>query len=496
MNTIFKFLVLFLLTFFTNTAFTQSVKKDFFKGSTGVTSLRLNAGTLAFISNDNDRAVEITGTDNEFNNKWSARLDGYFHDAALVGNNLLVLVSTEFNFMLRYNSTFKGYLLDPAGKVIKEKILFAGNNDYHTELYFMPSKDHNSYSLGIRETSVKRNVKIAPGTIGALYMIKKMSDEFNKVKSFHVITVNPDLEQTESISPDLPDGEFVGVQRTINKDLYTAVSENKKGVTISRYMPGKETAVETVFEPYSYYGGLLGIGYLSDCVKFMADTINNNTVYISGAFKNGDNFSIIFNKYDFAAKQHKRFKKTYTREELKELEKSYQPLNRDFKKLTIAIPKELELIDAVIGKDNYSLIISDFVYHVRQAGEVRPSTTMSHGIIVYNLDKDLGIKTISTIPRDHEGLVGASTKTYQNDNSLYVMSGHGWNAKFLVGKINTLTGKVEAIRVIEPEKTGMSDHAALDMAVISEKKIILPVFDFKTSFTKIKFDINMYHLNW
>jgi len=123
MNKAFLSVFSMLLILGVNKSFSQvtsiSIKKDFFKGSTSISSVRLNTNAVAFVSNDSDKSVEITCTDNNFNSKWSAKVDGYLHNAALLGNNLLVFVSTDFTLFTRANSTFKAYLLNfENGKVI------------------------------------------------------------------------------------------------------------------------------------------------------------------------------------------------------------------------------------------------------------------------------------------------------------------------------------------------------------------------------------------
>lgn len=502
MNHLFRNFFLLFLVIGINKSYSQintlSSKKDFFKGSTAMSSIRLNANSLAFVSNDSDKSVEIICTDNDFKNKWSAKVDGYFQNAALLGKNLIVLVSTEFTLFTRANSTFKAYLLNSEnGRIIREKVLFEGNNEFLTIPYFIANHHNKSYSFAVRETAVKRSVKIAPGALAAIYLIKKLNDQIQKVKTFNVLTFDENLEQKEILSPDLPAGQFIGIQRTINSDLYTAVSDNKKGIIISRYLPGKDTPVKSVTEPYSFKSGLLGTDYLNDHLKFIADTINNHIVYVSGAFKSADNFIMLFNKYDFETDQHKRFTKNYTKTEVKALEKSYEPVNKKYKKLSLASPGQLELVESVINENGYFLVVSDFQIIPPGFNERTPPVERSEGIIVYNLDKNMAVKTISTIPRYYSGIKRAEIKTYQKGKQLYIMAAHYDDAQFLLSEINTISGKVEEIRLISPEKAGRTDFPALSTAIISDHTVILPVFDYK-SFTigKIKFDVNVYRFGW
>lgn len=475
---------------------TEGFSKDFFKGSTSNATVEINPAAIAFISNDNDKAVEINCTDHQSKTKWTARIDGYFQHAAALGKNLVVLVSTEYTFFTRSNSIFKAYLFNTDnGALIKEKVLFSGNNEYYTIPYQQVSKDKTTYTLATRETAVKRNAKVALPGVGAFYTIKKLSDQANRMNAFNVLTFDENLNEKSKISPILPDGDFIGMRKTINGDMYIAVSENKKGITISKYAPEAEKAVKSVTEPYSFYAGLIGADHLNDQISFYSDTINNNTVYISGSFKTGDDHVTVFNKYDFANGEHKRFKKIFTAAELKAMEKSYTPLNKQFKKLQLAPAKFLELADVAMYENGYFIILSDYRLTPPVAGS--PSRPFSDGIIVYNLDKNLAVRTVSTIPRFYMGaLYSSSMNVYAKNGALYVLASHQDNASMMVARINTASGKLEAITLAEPDKAGKSDYADIAKAVISDTGILLPVLDFKIAINKTKYAVHLYRLSW
>lgn len=471
-------------------------KKDFFKGSTSLTSLRLNKAAIAFVSNDSDKAVEIICTDNSSNKKWAARVEGYLQSAEVLGDNLLIMVSTDFTLFTKSNSTFKAYLINPdKGTIIKEKILFTGNNNYYTLPYVLISKDKKVLTLATRETAIKRNVKIAPGFVGAMYTLKKLSDQGNVIKAFNVLSYDENLVEKNAVSPVLPEGDFIGIQKTINDDIYVAVSQNKKGITISKYLPNTEKAIKSITEPYSYYGGFLNMGHLNESINFYADTINNNTVYISGSFKNGDDYITMFNKYDFASDKHKRFKKSFTKSEVKAMKKSYEPVNKEFKKLKLAEAKDFELAMIAIHENGYFMVLSD--HRTTQATTMNSGLFhYSEGIIVYNLDQNLTIKTISTIPRDYLGKTPSSINLCVKDDYLYVFGSHEHHARFMVGKVNIATGKLEDVQSVEPAKANNSNFANLTNAIFSPSRIIMPVLDYKLAFGKIKFDVDLYQFSW
>lgn len=76
------------------------------------------------------------------------------------------------------------------------------------------------------------------------------------------------------------------------------------------------------------------------------------------------------------------------------------------------------------------------------------------------------------------------------------MASHETHAKFVIGKINAQTGKLEMMQLTEPAKVGRTDYAGLDQAIISDNNIILPVLDRKLAIGKIKCDVQLYQLAW
>lgn len=490
-------LFIFLLTGFSklySQSQTLGISKDFLKSSTDLQTVSLN-NVIAYVSNNSDKKVDIVATDYSLKKKWNLVLDGYLHTAENLGGNILILASTDFTLFTRFNSEFKAYLINTStGKILKEKMLYEGDNSYHTIPYALMSRDNKRFTLATRETGLKRTMKVGVGAIGLLYTIKKTTENGNKIKSFNVATFDENLEPIEKISPDLPEGNFVGVERTVNNDLYIAVAENKKGITISKYPAGKDVSAKTVTESFSVSGGLFGLDQLNEHVHFAADTINNNTVYIWGSFRTDNEFLTMFNRYDFESGNHKKFNKVFTQQDIRELEKLYTPVNKDLKKLSIAHPKFLKVKKAVIDDTGYYLVISDTQYS--PASQSSPPSPFCDGIILFSLDKNLKEKSLLTIPRAYSGVYSAQYAMYKQNSKMYLLTSIGDRAQFLAAKINTESAKLESLQVIEPDNSGRADEPNLNNAVLTGNALILPAWDFKAAFGKIKFDVNLYQLRW
>ncbi len=475
---------------------TTTKNTDFFKGSTAIQTFK--SGNLLYLaSNENDKAVKIICTSDNLGKNWEQTVEGYMQFTGSLDNKVLVVVSTDFTLFTRANSIYKAYVLDAkTGKMLKEKVIFSGNNDYFTYPEVIVAKDRKSFSLITRETSMKRNVKLAPGGLGAIVLAKKMSAENNKIRAFTVTSFNAGLDVTEALSPALPEGDFIGAVKTINNDLYVAVSQEKKGITIAKFDSGQEKASKTITEPFDHSAGTLGIAKLNQFVKLFADTINNNTVYLKGSFKNDDDFICMLHRYDFALMNHKKFSKTFTKADFKAMEKAYTPLNKEFKSLELGRSKDVELLKVLESDNGYLLIMGDVHDVPKTMGSNLPPTFAANGIIVYSVDKDFKLKSVSTVPRRYDQVLYPEISAYYKNGAWYLFLSHDYRANVILAKLNEFSGQLEEIKLIEPNKASKSDLPGLSQLLVTDSHLFLPVMDPKMAFGKTKFDVNLYDIEW
>jgi hypothetical protein len=496
-----KLLLPYAFAFLCYNASAQTVSRsdDYFKGSTSVKSFTLGSQAV-LVSSENDKQVKIIASSMAMKKNWEQTLQGSLLYAGSMSDKILVMVSTDFSGMTGGdNSTYKAFTINALnGKVIAEKIIHNGNNDYVTIPEVVVSKDQKTFTLFARETSYKRNVKVAPGVLGVIVLSKKLTKDANKIRSFSVSTFDSNLEIQDKVFPVLPAGEFVGAAKTINNDLYVAVSTDKKGITIAKYDSGKEKASSTILEPFSHSKGIFGTDLLNDYVTLFADTIRNNTVYLKGAFKNDDEFICLFNKYDFATNNHKRFTKSFKKADFKALEKAYTPLNKTFKSLDLGNTTDVEVLAVVPTENNYLLALGDIhtVRNTSSTGSYTSNAYAAAGIIVYSMDNNLEVKSVATIPRGYYHSIKPDIKIHYKNDFWNLFATDGNKANFIISKINAASGKVEDIKLIEPEKAGKTDLPGLEQMIISEKQLLLPVKDYKLAFGKVKFDVNLYQINW
>ncbi|WP_207426712.1 hypothetical protein [Pedobacter sp. SYSU D00535] len=475
----------------------QTINKtaDLIEGSTGITTFK-SGDQLYFASKDNDKAVKLVALSSSGAKKWEQSMEGYLQHAGCLGGKVLVVVSTDFTLFTRENSTYKAYLLDSkTGKIENQKLLFNGNDEYYTELDVVVGKDAKTFSLIIRETGVKRNVKVAPGALGAMVVAKKMANEAKEVRRFTTMSFNSSLEVIEALSPVVPAGEFIGAVKTLNNDLYIAVCDGKTGVSITRFEAGKEKPSKTVTDSYDYVGrGLLGGGTLGEQLRLFSDTINNNVVYISGSFQEKDEFVCVFNKYEFNSGNHKKFKKSFTRDEFKAFEKGYTPVNsKDFKSLELGSTKDVELLQILESDNGYLLLLSDV--HKQQLGAA-PPTFKANGLLVYSMDKDLNIKSVTALPRKVNNRSTPEIQAHHKNGTWYVFASHEDKGRMLQAKVSSNSGKVEEIKLIEPPKVAGDSVGNISSMLFTDQGYFLPVLDMKTAFGKIKFDVDLYQISW
>ncbi|WP_207535654.1 hypothetical protein [Desertivirga arenae] len=426
---------------------------------------------------------------------WEQTVEGSLMFSTDLEDKILVIVSTDFAASVGgNNSTYKAFLLDARdGKVIHEKVIYEGNNDYLTVAEFVVSKNRKTFSLIARETSAKRNFIVAADANGSLWAARKMANNASAIRKFSVSAYDSHLATIDKVFPVLPDGDFIGAAKTINGDLYVAVSEEKKGITIAKFEAGKEEVSAMVLEPFGLSSGLQGQGSLN----LITDTHRNNTAYLTGGFTNGPEYTYILNKYDFGTNKEVSFRKSFRKADLKTLEKSFVPLNKQFSRLDLGSVSGLNLLSVAFPADGYLIALSDVRYLPGTPGSKIPPTYTANGILVYNLDSNFVVKSASAIPRAYGNVTRPSFRSDLRDNSWYLFASDEWKAKFAVAKINASSGKIEDLKMIAPEKVGKGHVPDLAEMTITDSQLFLPVKDPKPSLGyKLKYDVHMYRLDW
>ncbi len=449
------------------------------------------------MSAKNDKQVEIVSSTPGLKKNWEQTLEGSLMFGASLDDNILVVVSTDFAAMFGgNNSTYKATVLDSEnGKVITERMIYMGDDDYLTISEFIVSKDKKSFSLLARETNTKRNFKFAQGAADALWITKTIQNNTNTIRRFSVSTYNTDLETIDSLLPIIPYGDFIGATKTINNDLYIAVSEEKKGVTLSKYDAGEEIPSTAIFEPYT--SGFSGERKRYNFLNLIADTQRNNTVYLTGAYAINEESIFIFNKYDFASNTRVGFRKSWKKADFQALEKSLTLMDKQSSALELGNVSGLQLLSVGFFNDNYLVALGDVRYLPAIPGNMLPATYTANGILVYNLDTNLIEKSVSAIPRIYGNLATPAFRSFIRNNSWYLFASDDWKARFTIAEVNALSGKVERLQKIAPEKAGKGQVPELAEMAISDNQLILPVKDVKMSLgNKRMYDIHLYQMSW
>lgn len=470
----------------------------YFSNSTQVRSF-VCLGKIIMLSNENDREVKIVSSSKEMKKDWEQTLDGSLVFSGNLSDKILVVVSTDFTAMFGgNNSTYKAIILNPLdGNMIVEKVIYNGNNDYLTVPEFVISDNGKTFSLFARETSIKRNFKLAQVANDAPWLTGMIDLNVSKIRSFSVSTFNTELVTIDKVVPTMPPGIFIGAVKAINNDLYIAVSERDKGVIIAKYEAGKNNATSIMIEPYAPEFKQIAEPKRYQGYNLMVDTHRNNTVYLTGVFKSEAESFFIFNKYDFGNNNQIHFRKSWKKADFKALERSFMPVNKELSELELGNISGMRILGVAFSKDNYLVALGDVHGLPASQGGVLPATYTANGILVYRLDSDLVEKSVAAIPRSYSNEHLPSFKSYLNNNSWYLFASDKWKARFTVAKVDVSSGKTEDLRIIEPEKAGKGQVAGLSEMAITDDYLVLPVKDAKISFgNKQMYDIHTYSIGW
>jgi WD40 repeat protein len=478
-----KILYLLLFTGLNFSGYAQ-VKETIFlpevlKNVTGMRKVTLPNNNIAYISNDNDGKVEIDVYDTNLKSIWTKTFSGNSQAVTLFGDNLLFFETTDKTLMNGSNSEFKAFLINPTdGAILKQEILFSGNNNYVTIPYLLVCKDNKSFYFGIRETNLKRGVKIGFGVIATIATIKKIDDNGNKINSFRIKKFDNNLKETSEYYPDLQEGDLMNLALSPDEKLFIATSKDSE-IKVSKYDFTSPKPVKVLSEYVSFDSGLFKMDRVSNYLKITTDSVNKDVVYLVGTLDNRKASETIFNKYDFAKGNIKTFSQIYDKDMLKELEKSYTLSHPDLKKVSYLGTGGMKLEGFNIIEGNYYLCIGYNSLDMRPSSG--PSFTNSMGLVFLKLDKNLDLQYSTAIPRMMNSVYSARISLVQKNNEFYLFTNHEKKGTFISCNINLADGKIKALQVISPSKAATFDISDVSNIHLVGKDIIIPLSENKVN---------------
>ena len=519
----FYILPLFLAFIFTHlqTIVAQTVNKttDVYEEVKSIQSIQ-RGKQIFFAGSEKNENVIVSAFSEDLIKLWDKQIKGNLIAFQNLANGLLLLVSTDFSKSKGPNNTLIAYVLDfKSGSVKAEKTIFSDDDEFLITQKVIVSKDQKTFSLASRKTLTQRMYFTPVFVVSHISESQKFIKELNTSSFFTVNSFNQSLDPISKLALKLPQGDVIDIVKAPNNDIFIATVQGNTLVNIAKYEAGQENFSEVITDSLNY-STRDELNSLYKLLHLNSDSIKNNIVYLNGTLPQNKRSVCVFNMYNFGSKEHNRFTKIITRDDLKVIEKNYKPLTKAYSFLSLGDAETLQIIGVLPSENGYFLILSDISFYPRSAkadgyafrtdnsgrttyspGQIgsavyRSNTFPAGGLMIYSLDKKLNFISMSTVPRETDLVFQPEFKAWRKDGSWYLFATAGYYSQCIMAKLNAATGNVEEIKTIQPTKASQSHFVSLNHAFFTDKRITLPLRAHKVAISGIKFDLDVHQFNW
>ncbi|WEK17689.1 MAG: hypothetical protein P0Y49_12870 [Candidatus Pedobacter colombiensis] len=288
-------------------------------------TINLSDNSLAMVVGVPKVDFAVVNIDCKLAQKWLTPLSGYPLTIGKFKNNILVVAASDKNFIKNFGGAYKAYLLEEkTGRVLSEKIIYEGNKDFIEEPDFFFATDGSYFRMSVRLTLMKRKTGIL-----ALYQSDK---SYPQTQDFSIINYDGDLNQREIIHPRMPEGEQWTTSNGADGSLFIATVDNKGGkISAATYIANSADPLKIVTIPMDIRKGRVISSILSTA---SAKPFIN---YLAIVYENMDKeTTLITAKIDFKDGTSKVTKDVFDSKRVKELRKTFVPVNKTFDDLKFA----------------------------------------------------------------------------------------------------------------------------------------------------------------
>lgn len=456
----------------------------------------LDDKSVAYISSNTNNELNVICTNNDLQTKWNRKIDGYYLNAFQLGKNLLVVYNTNYKLLQGGEvGDYKAVLLNSlSGEIIAEKMLYGEPNIYIQKSKSFISLDKKTFTFSIAKTQDKKGMKLAPGMIAAVIISTNTYNNSFKTREYSITSFNEKLELIDKVYPELPSGELLGMAKSSTGNTFIAMADNKLGVTISKFKPGQEKSTSTMTDDYYIKSGLFGDNHLSEYLTFMADSLVEDVVYLSGCFKNYGDRTYIFNKYDFKANKKFNFQKDLSKDEAKRISKLVAP-NKNYKDFFLGSVDSLRFEKLININDEHFIILTSKRFERGTQPNSMAVFYAANGLLIFRLDKNLEEKEILTIPRSYGNTFNhAEFNSRVDNNVLKIATSEGRKNELLILEIDLIKGEVIKMQTIQPKNVDGSSSLVVKASILEENSITLPVKDFQM--LKRRASASLHKISW
>ncbi len=466
--------------------------KDFYEGTYTIPeSFVLNDRVNIMQFSPDKENCDIVAVDDQMQTLWKTSLKGHALSTSKFKDKILVVVSTEYSNIKRNNNTFKGYILDPSnGKVLVDKVIFEGSEDYLTFPYIFTAENGEIFKFAVRQSSFERRLHVAMPSLLGIISINSYIKQFNETRDLDVIDFNEKLEPVNKFKPVITAGTFLEMNSNKQGDLFIAWFNNGS-MDVAKYDAGKKTPSGTLTGNVILDKDILDS--FGNDILMVPSKSNANVLYYALAFRNPDKETELgLGKLDFSTGKKQYVNELFTKDHIKSIKKSYVPVNKKMESPDLGPVKALNVRLFSDVDDHLIVALTSTSYASSSIGS--GTWESEYNILINSYDTDLKLKyqqlvpTGYIVPERHLPL-----GFYHDKNKLYVLSNDKTGMTTLNGTYSVFdlsTGQCDKMYHLSKKKMGNSHAAASSSVLWFKNSFVVPYLEMK-GFAGGKYNITL-----
>jgi hypothetical protein len=449
-------------------------------------TLNLSDNSMAMIVSIPKIDFAIINIDHNLAQKWLTPLNGYPLAIGKFKNNILVIAASDRAFLKSFSGAYKAYLLEEkTGKILSEKVIYDGNKDFIEEPDFFFAQDGSYFRMSVRLTSMKRKVTV--------FAVSKSDKSYRSTQGFSIINYDANLNQREIVQPRMPAGDIWTLSNGTDGSLFIATVDNKGGtISAATYISSNTDPLKVVTIPFDLRKGKEVNSIMSTSGR--KPFIN----YLAVVYENTEkDVTLLTSKIDFKDGTSKVAKEIFDKKHVKELEKSFIPVNKKFDDLQFSKIEFLGIKHIDEYGDKLLVGVSPSFVQSSKYGSV----TFDGSLLMNIYDQDLKRQYHQFLPRTYMSLDGEGSKIAYSlkDNKLRMVanmrSGSFSSVSSLYGEMDFTTGKMFKTTKVPDKDIKGGFYVNTESVTWLDNSFILPYFDKQRVF-RTTIDVQMQLLNY
>lgn len=416
----------------------------------------------------------VVNFDDRLNQKWITPLKGYALAIGEFKGNIIAVAATEGSLLKSFNSIFKAYILEAAtGKILKEKIIYQGTDEYFEDPDFFFAEDGSYFKMASRITGLKRK-SLFTGFINT-------DKKYLSTLQFNIMSFDAELNISDRISPIMPDGE--SWQSQCNKDgsfIITAIDEKSSKINVGTYLFSQREPLKVISIPMDF-----GKDFEYSPIK-IASSKSPLQNYISSVYRNSKKeYVLLIAKLDFKDGSLQKKVEILDNNYFKSRAKSYVVVNKEVGKVSFG-DEEFSRVNSIEEFDNKILV--SLSQRILQA----PYFTADYSVLLNVYDTQLQAKYQQIFPRFYRSAFGAGSDVAYavNGKNLRILAnaGSGNSVDVHYGEMSLEDGHLTKLNLITKEGIKSDYYANTKSIAWNKKSFMIPYFD---QIGMLKFKVNI-----